>query len=116
MWCRTEYIPGRVMQRGQERAVIELRNLDRLKVEFLDRDGRTYATHPLCTNQSLVPYNQPAWREEFLWDDWGPGMYIDLQATSSRFVLFSFQRCLMYPSFGPPCWFLPRWTAFGPMS
>lgn len=56
----TEDIPDRGLQRGQVGTVVESLGPGVFEVEFVDNDGRTYATLPLRTNQLLVLHYQPA--------------------------------------------------------
>ncbi|MGH7258687.1 MAG: DUF4926 domain-containing protein [Nitrospiraceae bacterium] len=56
----TEDIPNRGLLRGQVGTVVESLGSGVFEVEFVDNDGRTYATLPLQTNQLLVLHYQPA--------------------------------------------------------
>jgi hypothetical protein len=56
----TEDIPAHGLLRGQVGTVVELLGPDAYEVEFVDNDGRTYATLPLNLNQLLVLHYQPA--------------------------------------------------------
>jgi hypothetical protein len=56
----TEDIPDRGLLRGQVGTVVESLGPDVFEVEFVDNDGRTYATVPLNTRQLLVLHYQPA--------------------------------------------------------
>jgi len=56
----TEDIPDRGLQRGQVGTVVEELGAGAFEVEFVDNDGRTYATVPLNTRQLLVLHYQPA--------------------------------------------------------
>lgn len=56
----TEDIPDRGLRRGQVGTVVESLGPDVFEVEFVDNDGRTYATVPLNTRQLLVLHYQPA--------------------------------------------------------
>ena len=56
----TEDISDRGLLRGQVGTVVESLGPDVLEVEFVDNDGRTYATVPLNTRQLLVLHYQPA--------------------------------------------------------
>jgi hypothetical protein len=56
----TEDIPDRGLLRGQVGTVMESLGPDVFEVEFVDNDGRTYATVPLYTRQLLVLHYQPA--------------------------------------------------------
>ena len=56
----TEDIPDRGLLRGQVGTVVESLGPDAFEVEFVDNDGRTYATLPLRASQLLVLHYQPA--------------------------------------------------------
>ncbi|MEO8339930.1 MAG: DUF4926 domain-containing protein [Nitrospirota bacterium] len=56
----TEDIPDRGLLRGQVGTVVESLGPAVFEVEFVDNDGRTYATVPLNTRQLLVLHYQPA--------------------------------------------------------
>ncbi len=56
----TEDIPDRGLQRGQVGTVVETLGPGVFEVEFVDNDGRTYATLALKTSQLLVLHYQPA--------------------------------------------------------
>jgi len=56
----TENIPDRGLLRGQVGTVVESLGPDVFEVEFVDNDGRTYATVPLKARQLLVLHYQPA--------------------------------------------------------
>ena len=56
----TEDIPDRSLLRGQVGTVVESLGPGVFEVEFVDNDGRTYATVPLNTRQLLVLHYQPA--------------------------------------------------------
>lgn len=56
----TEDIPDRGLLRGQVGTVVESLGPGVFEVEFLDNDGRTYATIPLHARQLLVLHYQPA--------------------------------------------------------
>ena len=56
----TEDIPDRSLLRGQVGTVVESLGPGVFEVEFVDNDGRTYATVPLNTRQLLVLRYQPA--------------------------------------------------------
>ena len=56
----TEDIPDRVLLRGQVGTVVESLGPGVFEVEFVDNDGRTYATLPLKSSQLLVLHYQPA--------------------------------------------------------
>ena len=56
----TEDIPDRGLLRGQVGTVVESLGPGVFEVEFVDNDGRTYATLPLKSSQLLVLHYQPA--------------------------------------------------------
>jgi hypothetical protein len=56
----TEDIPDRDLLRGQVGTVVESLGPGVFEVEFVDNDGRTYATLPLKSSQLLVLHYQPA--------------------------------------------------------
>ena len=56
----TEDIPDRGLLRGQVGTVVESLGPGAFEVEFVDNDGRTYATLPLRASQLLVLHYQPA--------------------------------------------------------
>ena len=56
----TKDIPDHGLLRGQVGTVVESLGPDMFEVEFVDNDGRTYATLPLNFNQLLVLHYQPA--------------------------------------------------------
>ena len=56
----TEDISDRSLLRGQVGTVVESLGPDVYEVEFVDNDGRTYATVPLNARQLLVLHYQPA--------------------------------------------------------
>jgi hypothetical protein len=56
----TKDIPDHGLLRGQVGTVVESLGPDMFEVEFVDNDGRTYATLPLNLNQLLVLHYQPA--------------------------------------------------------
>jgi hypothetical protein len=56
----TEDISDRGLQRGQVGTVVEVLGAEAFEVEFVDNDGRTYATLPLKSSQLLVLHYQPA--------------------------------------------------------
>jgi hypothetical protein len=56
----TEDIPAHGLLRGQVGTVVEFLGPDMFEVEFVDNDGRTYATLPLKSSQLLVLHYQPA--------------------------------------------------------
>ena len=55
----TEDIPAHGLLRGQVGTVVESLGPDMFEVEFVDNDGRTYATLSLKSNQLLVLHYQP---------------------------------------------------------
>ena len=56
----TKDIPEGGLLRGQVGTVVESLGPDRFEVEFVDNDGRTYATLTLNSSQLLVLHYQPA--------------------------------------------------------
>lgn len=56
----TEDIPDRGLLRGQVGTVVERLSPDTFEVEFVDNDGRTYATLTLQASQLLVLHYQAA--------------------------------------------------------
>lgn len=56
----TEDIPDRGLLRGQVGTVVESLGPGAFEVEFVDNDGRMYATVPLHAHQLLVLHYQPA--------------------------------------------------------
>ncbi len=56
----TEDIPDRGLRRGQVGTVVEMLAPGVFEVEFVDNNGRTYATVPLKTSQLLILHYQPA--------------------------------------------------------
>lgn len=56
----TEDIPAHDLRRGQVGTVVETLSSDIFEVEFIDNDGRTYATLALQSRQLLVLHYQPA--------------------------------------------------------
>ena len=56
----TEDIADRGLQRGQVGTVVESLGSDVFEVEFVDNDGRTYATATLSASQLLVLHYQSA--------------------------------------------------------
>lgn len=56
----TEDIPDRGLQRGQVGTVVEVLGAGVFEVEFVNNEGRTYATVPLNARQLLVLHYQPA--------------------------------------------------------
>jgi biotin operon repressor len=55
----TDDIPEHGLRRGQVGTVIESLRSGMFEIEFVDNDGRTYATLPLKSQQLLVLYYQP---------------------------------------------------------
>ena len=55
----TEDVPNRGLQRGQVGTVVETLGSGVFEVEFVNNDGRTYATLPLKSSQLLVLHYQP---------------------------------------------------------
>jgi hypothetical protein len=55
----TEDIPDHRLLQGQVGTVVEFLGQDMFEVEFVDNDGRTYATLPLKSSQLLVLHYQP---------------------------------------------------------
>jgi len=55
----TEDIPEHGLRRGQVGTVVETLSSDMFEIEFVDNDGRTYATLPLKSKHLLVLYYQP---------------------------------------------------------
>ena len=55
-----EDLPEQGLRRGQVGTVVELLAEDVFEVEFSDEQGRTYAMLPLCAEQLMVLYYQPA--------------------------------------------------------
>jgi hypothetical protein len=56
----TEDIPAHGLLRGQVGTVVEYLGPDMFEIEFVDNDGRTYATLSLKSSQLLVLHYQPA--------------------------------------------------------
>lgn len=56
----TEDISDRGLRRGQVGTVVELLAPGAFEVEFVDNDGRTYASLALKASQLLVLHYQPA--------------------------------------------------------
>lgn len=52
----TEEVPAHDLRRGQVGTVVETLSSGVFEVEFIDNDGRTYATLPLQSRQLLVLY------------------------------------------------------------
>jgi hypothetical protein len=55
----TEDLPKRALLRGQVGTVVEALAPDVFEVEFVDNNGRTYATLALKTDQLLLLHHQP---------------------------------------------------------
>ncbi len=60
MVALTEDIPAYDLRRGQVGTVVETLSSGIFEVEFIDNDGRTYATLSLQSRQLLVLHYQPA--------------------------------------------------------
>lgn len=56
----TKDIPESSLLRGQVGTVVESLSPEVFEVEFVDNEGRTYATLPLNSSQLLVLHYQPA--------------------------------------------------------
>jgi hypothetical protein len=56
----TEDIPAHGLLRGQVGTVVEYLGPDMFEIEFVDNDGRTYATLSLKSSQLLVLHYQLA--------------------------------------------------------
>lgn len=56
----TEDLPDRGLLRGQVGTVVEQLSPDTFEVEFVDNDGRTYATLTIQASQLLVLHYQAA--------------------------------------------------------
>ena len=56
----TEDVSYHGLLRGQVGTVVESLGSDAFEVEFVNNDGRTYATLPLRASQLLVLHYQPA--------------------------------------------------------
>jgi hypothetical protein len=56
----TQNLPDHGLLRGQVGTVVESLGQDVFEVEFVDNDGRTYATLPLNSSRLLVLHYQPA--------------------------------------------------------
>ena len=56
----TEDVPDYALKRGQVGTVVEILSPDAYEVEFVDRDGQTYAMLPLYARQLLVLAYEPA--------------------------------------------------------
>jgi hypothetical protein len=56
----TEDVPDHGLLRGQVGTVVESLGSGAFEVEFVDNEGRTYATLPLRASQLLVLHYQPA--------------------------------------------------------
>jgi len=55
----TEDIPAHGLLRGQVGTVVESLGPDMFEIEFVDNDGRTYATRSLKSSQLLALHYQP---------------------------------------------------------
>ncbi|GJL59761.1 MAG: hypothetical protein NPIRA03_26180 [Nitrospirales bacterium] len=56
----TKDLPESGLLRGQVGTVVEFLSPEVFEVEFVDNEGRTYATLPLNSSQLLVLHYQPA--------------------------------------------------------
>ena len=56
----TEDLPERGLRRGQVGTIVEMLGPDVFVVEFVDNNGRTYATLSLRASQLMVLHNQSA--------------------------------------------------------
>jgi len=56
----TEDLPERGLRRGQVGTIVEMLGPDVFVVEFVDNNGRTYATLSLRTSQLMVLHHQSA--------------------------------------------------------
>jgi len=56
----TEDIAGHKLRRGQVGTIVEVLGPDAFMVEFVDNNGRTYATLSLRANQLMVLHHQSA--------------------------------------------------------
>jgi Domain of unknown function (DUF4926) len=56
----TEGLPEHGLRRGQVGTIVEVLGPDVFAVEFVDNNGRTYATLSLRTNQLMVLHHQSA--------------------------------------------------------
>ena len=56
----TTDLPDESLCRGQVGTVVELLDPSFIEVEFVDRDGQTYAMLPLRADQLMVLHFQPA--------------------------------------------------------
>ncbi len=56
----TEDLPERHLRRGQVGTIVEALGPDMFMVEFVDNNGRTYATLSLRANQLMVLHHQSA--------------------------------------------------------
>lgn len=55
----TEDLPGVGLLRGQVGTVVLVHSADAFEVEFVDRDGRTYALEPIRSEQLLRLHYEP---------------------------------------------------------
>ena len=56
----TEDMPGHGLRRGQVGTIVEVLGADAFMVEFVDNNGRTYATLSLRASQLMVLHHQSA--------------------------------------------------------
>jgi len=56
----TEALPERGLRRGQVGTIVEMLGPDVFVVEFVDNNGRTYATLSLRASQLMVLHHQSA--------------------------------------------------------
>ena len=56
----TEDVPEHGLRRGQVGAIVEVLGPDAFMVEFVDNNGRTYATLSLRASQLMVLHHQSA--------------------------------------------------------
>ena len=60
MVALTEDVPGHGLRRGQVGTIVEVLGADAFMVEFVDNNGRTYATLSLRASQLMVLHHQSA--------------------------------------------------------
>ena len=58
--ARTADLPEHGLLRGQVGAVIEALPPDAYEIEFVDKDGQTYAVLPLTAAQIMMMHQEPA--------------------------------------------------------
>ena len=56
----TEDVPGHCLRRGQVGTIVEALGADAFMVEFVDNNGRTYATISLRASQLMILHHQSA--------------------------------------------------------